>query len=476
MATDVKIPKLGLTMEEGTVVAWLVPHGTVVAAGQVVYLLETDKVETEVEAEADGVLHHGVAEGTTLAPGAVVGWLVAEGEPPPRGASPAGASSPGAASASAVGAASASSASPAGQMPAGHPPAVPATTGDGGRILASPNAKRVAAELGVALAGVQGTGPGGRIVSEDVERTAAQTAPAADATGSTPPVSPLVRRLAERHGVDLAAVVGSGNAGRITRADVEAAVAARPRTVQPPAAEAPAVPSPYDVRVIPRRGMRKLIGERMWGSLHDMAQLTLGMDVEMDALAELREYLSEEWGAEDLDVPGYTDFVVKACALALVRHPRLNAVVHDEHIELQDEINIGIAVAVDDGLVVPVIANADTLPLGRLAGESLRLTSAAREGSLQLTDLEGGTFSVTSLGMYGVDFFTPVVNPPNVAILGVGRIRDDVRWTDKGRPRPAKRMTMSLTFDHRATDGAPAAELMQTIRDLLEHPQRILAS
>ena len=469
MGTEVKIPKLGLTMEEGTVAAWLVPDGTVVTAGQVVYLLETDKVETEVEAEADGVLHHGAEEGSTHLPGAVVGWLLAEGEQPP-GRLPSTERSPAQPFPAEPSSAETSSAEPS-----------PTASGDGDRILASPNAKRVAAELGVALPTVRGTGPGGRIVSEDVERTAAQATPAAAAAAgraapawAAPPVSPLVRRLAERHGVDLATVVGSGTGGRITRADVEAVTTTRP---QPTMVTTSAVtPSSHDVRVIPVLGMRKLIGERMWGSLHDMAQLTLGMDVEMDAVVALRDYLTQEWGAEGLDVPGYTDFVVKACALALVQHPRLNAVVHDEHIELQDEINIGIAVALDDGLVVPVIRHADTLPLGRLAGESLRLATAAREGSLQLPDIEGGTFSVTSLGMYGVDFFTPIVNPPNVAILGVGRIRDDVRWTDKGRPRPTKRMTISLTFDHRATDGAPAAELMQTVRDLLEHPQHLLAS
>jgi pyruvate/2-oxoglutarate dehydrogenase complex dihydrolipoamide acyltransferase (E2) component len=469
VATEVKIPKLGLTMEEGTVAAWLVADGTAVSTGQSLYLLETDKVETEVEAEADGVLSQGVPEGTTLAPGAVVGWLLAQGEMPPVGVAGARYTAPLSAAAHAAAAATDAVA------PLGAP-------ASGARLLASPNARRVAALMAVDLAVVTGSGPGGRIVSEDVERFAAQqaandaaptgtTAAADTQPDTTPPVSPLVRRLAERHGVELSSVTGTGAGGRITRADIAAAAA--PASEPSPAATRS---GPEDVRVVPIRGMRRLIGERMWGSLQDMAQLTLGMDVEMDEAVALREYLAEEWAPEGLDIPGYTDLVIKASALALIEHPRLNAVVHDEHIELQDRVDVGFAVAVDDGLVVPVVRNADTLPLGRLAGETKRLSAAARSGGLQLTDLEGGTFSVTSLGMYGVDFFTPVVNPPNVAILGVGRIRDEVRWTDKGRPRPARRMTLSLTFDHRAVDGAPAAEFAGTVKDLLEHPQRLLAS
>ncbi|MEM8905418.1 MAG: 2-oxo acid dehydrogenase subunit E2, partial [Actinomycetota bacterium] len=161
--------------------------------------------------------------------------------------------------------------------------------------------------------------------------------------------------------------------------------------------------------------------------------------------------------------------------LALRAHPNVNAMVHEAEIELLDEINVGMAVSVPDGLMVPVIAAADELPLDALAAESARLAGAARDGKLTLPELEGGTFSVSALGMFGIDAFTPVVNPPNVAILGVGRIRDDTAW-DGDVPSRVKRMTLSLTIDHRAVDGAPGAEFLQTLKGLLENPMRLLAT
>jgi pyruvate dehydrogenase E2 component (dihydrolipoamide acetyltransferase) len=432
-------------MEEGTVAEWLVPDGSPVTTGQVVYRLETDKVETEVEAEGDGVLHQLVAEGTTLEPGAVVGWLVAAGE------------------------------------------SAPGSDGDGARagrdrVTASPNARRVAAELGVDLASVTGTGPGGRIVAEDVEAAAALEVPAEPSVATEPAAtSPLVRRLAESRGVDLATVTGTGPGGRITRDDVTAAAAAddvdRAATgVQVAVAGPPPAPAerPEAVGTVPLTGMRRLIARRMHASLQEMAQLTLTMDVDMDPAVALRNDLRDQWADTDLVVPGYTDLVVRAVALALAEHPRMNAEVRDDHIALLEEVNVGVAVALDDGLVVPVIRDAACLPLAELAAESSRLAEAARSRTLELVELEGGTFSVTALGMYGVDVFTPVINPPNVGILGVGRIRDEVRLTRKGRAKPAKRMTLSLTFDHRAVDGAPAAQFLQTVKALLESPLRLL--
>ena len=478
MATEVKIPKLGLTMEEGTVAEWLVPDGGVVSFGQAVYRLETDKVETEVEAEGEGVLHQLVAEGTTLEPGAVVGWLLGDGEAAPDGQATDGETLTGQAT--------------DGQATAGQVTAAQAAPG---RVLASPNARRVAADLGVDLATVTGTGPGGRIVAEDVAaaaatgtgaaavRPAAETgppeasaAPEASAPGpATAPVSPLVRRLAESQDVDLTAVAGTGPAGRITRDDVTAAAAAaaegRVAVARPPSTPPE---RPEAVGEVPLTGMRRLIARRMHASLQEMAQLTLTMDVDMDAGVALRDDLRDQWADTDLVVPGYTDLVVKAVAMALAEHPRMNAEVRDDHIALLEQVNIGVAVALDDGLVVPIVRDAPCLPLAELAAESRRLADAARSRTLELVELEGGTFSVTALGMYGVDAFTPVINPPNVGILGVGRIRDEVRLTRKGRVKPTRRMTLSLTFDHRAVDGAPAAQFLQAVRELLEAPLRLL--
>jgi pyruvate/2-oxoglutarate dehydrogenase complex dihydrolipoamide acyltransferase (E2) component len=219
--------------------------------------------------------------------------------------------------------------------------------------------------------------------------------------------------------------------------------------------------------------MRKVIAERMHGSLQGMAQLTMEMDVGMDAAVGLRTRLVKEWEAEDVR-PTYTDLIIKAVAKALTLHPLVNATVTEAGIELLGEVHVGMAVALEEGLVVPVIRDADRLTLREIAAESSRLASAARAKSLGMDEMTGGTFSVTSLGMADIDFFTPIINPPNVAILGVGRIRDDVAW-EGSTPRRTKRMTLSLTIDHRAVDGAPGAAFLGTVRDLLQAPFRLLS-
>jgi pyruvate dehydrogenase E2 component (dihydrolipoamide acetyltransferase) len=219
--------------------------------------------------------------------------------------------------------------------------------------------------------------------------------------------------------------------------------------------------------------MRKIIAERMYSSLQESAQLTLTMDVDMDRCIELREQLKEIGAAELGSVPGFTDFVIAACAKALREHPMANSMWAGDTIQTYPEVNIGMAVAVPDGLVVPVVKGADTLGLTDLSIETSRLADAARTKKLSLAEMEGGTFSVTALGMFGVDHFTPVINQPNAAILGVNRIRDDVSW-DGDTPRKVKRMAISLTWDHRILDGAPAAEFTQTVKRYLEQPLRLL--
>jgi len=189
---------------------------------------------------------------------------------------------------------------------------------------------------------------------------------------------------------------------------------------------------------------------------------------------QLRDLLRIDGERTGAAVPGYTDFVVKAAALALRDHPVCNATVHDDAVELLADIHMGVAVALDHGLVVPVVRDADRRPLVKLAGETRRLADAARANTLTLDEMNGATFSITALGMHGVDFFTPVINPPNVAILGVGRVRDAVRFTKKGKARRQRVMTLSLTIDHRAIDGAPAAAFLQTVGELLATPLRLL--
>ncbi|SOR76880.1 MULTISPECIES: 2-oxo acid dehydrogenase subunit E2 [Streptomyces] len=458
MAIEVLLPKIGLTMQEGTIDEWLVPAGAAVAEGDALLRLATDKVDVDVEAEAGGLFHPAVPAGATVPAGALIGWLLAEGEQPPD---PAGTPMPAGSGTSAAGAC----------LPAlngtvaGGAAAAPPGDGTRDRLLSSPNARRVAAAADVDLTAVRGTGPGGRIVSEDVEEFLAalpgDLGTPVPAVGT--PSSPLVRKLARERGIDLSEVNGTGPGGRVRRSDLDAVPAAPPRRG--------AAPRPGDV--LPLTGMRGTIARRMHASLQEMAQLTHGYEVRMDAVVSLRDRLKKEWADSDLPVPGLNDFLLKAAALALREHPLLNATVREDGIHLLDGIHLGFAVAVPGGLMVPVIEDAVELPLPGIASRSRALAQAAREGRISPGQLEGATFTVTSLGGYGVDFFTPVINPGNVAILGVGRLRDGVEWVDD-RPLRTRVLTLSLTFDHRAVDGAPAAEYLRTVGELLRRPLRLL--
>ncbi|MGW0499527.1 2-oxo acid dehydrogenase subunit E2 [Streptomyces sp. NPDC003007] len=477
MAVEVLLPKIGLTMQEGTIDEWLVPVGAAVAEGDALLRLATDKVDVDVEAEAGGLFHPVVPAGVTVPTGALICWLLAEGEQPPD---PAGTPMPagsGAGAGASLPALNGTDADAAPAVPsldgtdADAAPAVPSRNGTADRLLSSPNARRVATAADVELTAVRGTGPGGRIVSEDVEEFLAAlpgdlgTPVPPDGTSS----SPLVRKLAKERGIDLSGVNGTGPGGRIRRSDLDAVTAAPPQNVAP--AHRDTAPRPGDV--LPLTGMRGTIARRMHASLQEMAQLTHGYEVRMDAVVSLRDRLKEEWADSDLPVPSVNDFLMKAAALALREHPLLNATVREDGVHLLDGIHLGFAVAVPGGLMVPVIEDAVQLPLSEMARRSRALAQAAREGRISPAQLEGATFTVTSLGGYGVDFFTPVINPGNVAILGVGRLRDGVEWSDD-RPLRTRVLTLSLTFDHRAVDGAPAAEYLRSVGELLRRPLRLL--
>jgi pyruvate/2-oxoglutarate dehydrogenase complex dihydrolipoamide acyltransferase (E2) component len=450
VAVEVLLPKLGLTMETGLIEEWLVSPGTPVKAGDPLLRLATDKVDVEVEAEGSGLFHPAAESGAELPPGAVIGWLLEAGEEVPSGAAPAAPPSQILAGAEAP--------------VVGEPGALTPQAGTG-RLFASPNARRVARERGIDIAQLNGTGPSGRIITADV--LDAEVAP--PAVPSPPPtvVSPLVRREAAAAGVDLSAVVATGPGGKVLRSDVLAAAARQ----QPDGGAAPAAAA---AQVIPLSGMRGVIASRMHASLQEMAQLTLGTEATMDAAVALRAQLKEQWAAAGIPVPTITDLIVRAAALALREHPRLNASVHDNAIHVQPEINVGIAVALEDGLLVPVVKIADQLPLSAIAAQSRRLAQGARSGRLALPDLEGGTFTVSTLGGYGIDFFTPVITPGQVAILGVGRLRDSVRW-EVATPVRTQVLTLSLTFDHRAVDGGPAADYLRSVVSRLANPLSLLA-
>ena len=456
MAIEIRLPKLGLTMEEGTVDEWLLDDGAVVTVGTPLLRLATDKIDVDVEAEEAGILHRAVANGATLEPGAILGWLLSEGEQAPAGA--------------------AAVAAPAAAASTEDVAVITTVRGDddvevtsaSGRVFISPNARRVAADLGVDLASVTGSGPGGRIVSEDVEEAAAQ---ARQSTGPAKVASPLARRDAREAGIDPTTIPTSN--GYVSRGDVRAAAtapqaaAAAAVVMSPPVAAATAGQGTSSI--IPMKGMRGTIAARMQQSLTEMAQLTHGFEVRMDAVVALRSEMKEQYAALGVPVPSLNDFVVRAAALALRQHPILNATITGNEIHLLSRIHMGLAVAVPNGLMVPVIRDADTLSLPELARSTRDLADRCREGTISLDDLEGGTFAVTSLGTYGVDMFTPVINPGNVGILGVGRLRDSGTWEGDAWVR-TQVLTLSLTFDHRAVDGAPAAEYLQTMAELLARP------
>jgi pyruvate dehydrogenase E2 component (dihydrolipoamide acetyltransferase) len=480
MSTEFIMPKLGLTMEEGTILEWLVEDGTEITQGMAVLRIETDKVESDVESPGAGRFHRVGNQGDTYPCGALIGYLLADGETPPAAKAPAS-PAPVAAQTSSPVASSAPIASNVATLPRRE-----------GRLFASPNARRVAKELGIDIETVVGSGPEGRITSEDVEEAHKNPNAPRAVTSSTPAiaVAPILssngnvlataaaRQLAELLGVDLAQVPYDATDGRVTKDGVAAFVRARLTTTQTASKEtssaeksttvlAPASQTPTSIKKI--SGMRGTIAKRMQSSLQDMAQLTLHMDAVLDAIVEDRE--SRKSSSHNL--PGFTDYVIAAAARALKLHPIVNSQVTAEGIALLPEIHVSMAVALPEGLIVPVIKNTTSLDLASLASETKRLSGAAREGKLGLGELEGGTFSVSTLGMFGVDGFTPVINPPNTAILGVGRLRDDVVVSKKGKVSTVKRMTLSLTWDHRVFDGAPAAEFCKSIVDLLADPSAL---
>jgi len=275
--------------------------------------------------------------------------------------------------------------------------------------------------------------------------------------------------LAELLGIDLRALPAPTPSGRLTREDVAAWVRSQlagPAPVSSAASAAPPLQTPSSV--VPLRGMRGVIAERMHASLTEMAQLTLSVDADMTAVNGERDRLKQS----EQTVPGYTAWVIAAAARALIDHPYVNSQVTAAGVATLPEVHVGVAVALDEGLIVPVITNAALRPVDELHTVVADLAGRARDAKLKLHELEGGTFSVTALGMYGVDMFTPVINPPNSAILGVGRLRTDTRW-ENGVPSPTTVMTLSLTWDHRAFDGAPAAEFAQSIVRYLENPAQL---
>jgi len=471
---------LGLTMEEGTITEWLKQPGDAVAKEEPLFVVETDKSAVEVGAPASGVLSQIIVQvGQTVPVSAPIAVIAQPGEAVEARASPAPAP-PAAAAPAPAGAPSAPepSASPA--------PAAAAPRAAGERQAVSPRARMVARELGIDVTSVTGTGPGGRVVERDV-RAAAAAAPLAPAVAVPPErivASPLARKLAEEHGVDLAQVSGSGPGGRITERDVTAFVDAR--------AAAPAAPAPAEVSATlpavaaatgafePLNRVRRITADRMAASARSVARVTLLMEVDMTEAVRFRTQLAPEFEKRYGARLAYDAMIAKACAIGLAEHPHVNAQWQDADIgqpaglRLQPNVNVGIAVAAEAGLLVVVVRDADQKPLAQVNSDLMGMVAKSKQGGLGPDELSGSTFTITNLGGYGVEAFTPIVNPPESAILGIGRIAKRPAVVD-GQIVPRDLMYLSLAFDHRVVDGAPAAQFLRRVKECLEAPYVLLA-
>ena len=459
MATEVILPKLGQTMEEGTIVEWLKQEGDEVKRGEILFTVESDKATLEAESPGRGILRKIlVPEGETVPVLTVVGVITRTAEEDISGFG-----APGAVAAAEV----ETTVPAAAEGPIEEPTEAPLTTRpDGGRLFASPRARMRARELGVDLAQVTGTGPGGRIVERDVYAHAE----------SLPKATPMAVKVAADLGVDLATVTGTGVGGKVTQEDVRAAaqpVEAAPAAVAPAPAAAVKVAPAEVAATVPLSGLRGIIAERMAASAHSAARVTLVSEVDATAFVELRGQLkaavSEAWGF----APGYTDLLVTIVARALREYPYMNARLNGDVIEQLTHVNVGVAVDAERGLLVPVLHDADQMGLRELGTEFRALVGRAREGKSLPDDLSGGTFTITNLGMFDVDAFTPIMNPPELAILGVGRIVAKPVVVE-GEVAVRQMMTLSLTFDHRLVDVAPAARFLQRIKRLIESPYLLL--
>lgn len=446
MTQNAIMPKWGLTMKEGKITRWLKQEGESVQAGEALFEVETDKITNTVEAPASGVLFQIVVPTGDVAPvQAVVGLIAEGGETPERLAGVAVAAELGPKDGKAQ----------ADAAPAGSAEFVPAT----------PAARKLARALGVDLGAVQGTGPGGRVTEKDVQTF--------KDSGPTVNASPQAVEFATAHGIDLSEIEGTGPGGKITKVDIL-------RTMQPSAAPKPstvvasAAPAASGAMVIPMQGIRKLIADNMKASLNNAAQLSVFVEADVTAMVALRElYLVRNRKNPDYRL-SYNDIIAYAVCRALKKFPIMNSTQTGEDIHVHERVNLGVAVSLDNGLIVPNVKSADTMGLESLAAALRDVAGRARKGGLTMDEISGGTFTISNVSMLGMDGFTPILNPPETGILGVGRVVEKP-GVFQGEICIRKYMTLSLTFDHRVTDGAPAMSFLRWLADLLEQPVLMLA-
>jgi pyruvate dehydrogenase E2 component (dihydrolipoamide acetyltransferase) len=432
MSIDVLAPPLGTTVDTVTLVNWYRHEGEMVRQGEPLFAVETDKATLDVEAPASGILRQ-----VSCAPGSEVKVLsrIAVIAAPDEVI----------------------------ELPKVEPSAAvapsqilnvqPAPERKDGRTFISPRAKRLAEEQGVEWQALQGTGPEGAIVERDVE--------AYLKTQQTRKITPVAERMAQEAGLNWTQLSGTGIGGRITREDIAHALAS---TTAAPSREGDQV-----LETLPVTGVREVIAGRMAQSASTTARVTLTAEADATALVELRANL-----AADGVAVSYNDLFLYVLARALREQPRLNASLQGDAIQVWRRIHIGLAVDTDRGLIVPVVRDVDRKGLAEIARETTGLIEAVQQGKVLPDDLRGGTFTLTNLGMYGIDAFTPIINLPECAILGVGRI--SARPTVVDNQVVVRQMVwLSLAFDHRLVDGGPAARFLQRVVQLIGHPHLLLS-
>jgi pyruvate dehydrogenase E2 component (dihydrolipoamide acetyltransferase) len=440
MATKVHMEALSPTMEEGQLVRWLKKEGDPVAEGDVLAEIETDKATMELVARGSGVLRAiGLREGGTAPVGTVIAVIAAAAEDI-GGLLPAGAGAPAGVSAAAS-AATTTGSGAAVPAPATSPPRAPAAP------------------------------PAAAVRTPEAGPATAPTAGPAEAPASTPAgrikASPLARRMAAEAGVAIGGVAGSGPGGRVVKRDIEAAAAA------PPAAfAAAAVQAGPEVDEIPVTQMRKTIAKRLVTSIGPVPTFYLTIEVDAARLLAARETVNRRLEKDGIKA-SINDFVVKAVAVALARHPEVNAQWAETVIRRFRRVHVGVAVAVEDGLITPVVKDADRKGIAQIAAEVRELAARGREKRLQPEEYTGSTFSISNLGMFGIDEFTAIINPPESGILAVGQVADKV-VAENGQPVVRPRMRMTMSCDHRVVDGATGARFLQTVREFLEEPAMML--
>ncbi len=440
MATTMILPLLGQTMEEGTITKWLKNEGDAVEKGEPILEVMTDKANMEVEAPASGILRKILAKEGDIVPIKDVIAVIGTADEPIDDLIPSTTAEP---------VAQSSISEPAKASPVQVEQVVEPVGAD--RVIASPRAKKAARERGIdiaALAG-RGTGPEGRVVEADVLAYAADKP-------ELPRVTSLASKIAADIGVDTGSLIGTGAGGKVVRDDVLRAIPTR-------------VERPSIAKTIPLTGIRKIVAENVTESIRTAPHVTLTTEVDMTSCVEMRQQLLPEFENRYGVRLTFTGIIVKAAALAILDFPIVNSSHMEDKIVIHNDINIGVAAAIEGGLVVPVIRNADVKPLDRISDELSNLAAKARAGSLALSEMEGGTFTVSNLAAYGIDSFNPVINPPQSAILGVCRIVEKPVVVN-GQVQVRSMMNLCLSFDHRVMDGAPAAEYLARVRQILESP------